>query len=92
MDTKTFLVKRQILEARLIERRSADVSDLPFRLPAYFGVRLPVWSRLALSFASRRSSVGTLLGFLLPVASSFLLRKQRPYLSRILEFFFLSKA
>jgi hypothetical protein len=92
MDTKDFLLKRQAILERLDERRSRDPSAYPFQMGSIFGMKFPFWLKWGLSFATRGGVLSRLLQVGLTIAAPLVLKKQLPFLSRLLSRFSSSEA
>jgi hypothetical protein len=85
MDTESFLLKRQVVLARLQARRDNDLSDYPFRMVRDIGLPLPLWSRWLLSLIPRRGLVSHSFGLLLPLVAPYLWRRQKSFLRRLFD-------
>jgi hypothetical protein len=92
MDTENFIVERNQIVERLEARRAKDLSNYPFRITEEYGVKLPSWARLALSFASGGGILNRFLEVGLPLALPFLIKRQVPSWGRLVQRFFSSKA
>jgi len=92
MDTENFIVERHRLIERLEVRRAKDLSSYPFRMGEDFGIKLPSWARLALSFVSNGGLINRFLEVGVPLALPFLLKRQAPSWSRLVQRFFSPKA
>jgi hypothetical protein len=92
MDTKDFIVGRAELLERLQARRSRELSGYPFQMMNDYGVKLPAWARLALSFVTRGGALSHLLEVGLPLAVPFLFKKQMPFFERLVHRIFSLKS
>jgi hypothetical protein len=92
MDTENFIVSRHQILERLEERRRKDYTSYPFRIAEEYGVRLPSWARLALSFVTSGGVLSRFLEVGLPLALPFLVKKQMPSFGRLVQRFFSPKS
>ena len=92
MDTENFLLRRRAILERLDQRRSRDPSGYPFRMGSVFGMKFPFWMKWGLSLATRGGVLSRLLEVGLTLAVPLLLKKQQPFLSRLLARFQSSEA
>jgi hypothetical protein len=92
MDTENFLLKRNALLERLGERRTKDLSLYPFQMGTSFGLKFPIWARLALSLVSRGGILSSLMQVALPLAAPFFLKRQPPIFIRLFDRFFPSRS
>ena len=92
MDTENFIVSRTELVERLQNRREKELQSYPFRMMEDYGVRLPAWARLAMSFMTRGGALSRLLELGLPLVVPFLFRKQMPFVDRLVQRFFSRKS
>jgi hypothetical protein len=83
MDTEDFIVSRAGLLERLQTRRDKDLGGYPFRMIEDYGVKLPAWARLALSFVTQGGAFARLMEMGLPLAIPFLFRKKLPFMERL---------
>jgi len=92
MDTENFNLERSRLVERLQARRAAELTSYPFRMMDDYGVTLPPWARLALSFVTRGGALSRFLEVGLPLAVPFLFRKQMPFVERLVHRIFSPKS
>ena len=92
MDTEHFILERRELLERMEERRAKDLSSYPFKIGEDFGIKLPSWARLALSFAGRGGLLNRFLEVGIPLALPFLMKRQVPSWGRLVQRLFLPKA
>ncbi len=83
MDTEDFIVSRASLLERLQTRREKDLGSYPFHMADYYGVKLPAWARLVLSFVTQGGAFARLLEMGLPLTIPFLFRKKMPFVERL---------
>jgi hypothetical protein len=91
MDTENFILKRREILERLEARRVKDYTSYPFRIAEEYGVHLPSWARLALSFVTSGGLISKFLEVGLPLALPFLVKRQVPSLGRLVQRFFSPK-
>jgi hypothetical protein len=91
MDTEDFIVSRREILERLEERRKRDYTSYPFRIAEEYGIRLPSWARLALSFVTSGGLLSKFLEVGLPLALPFLVKRQIPSWGRLVQRFFSPK-
>ena len=92
MDTENFIVSRAQLVEQLQRRRSSDVDSYPFKLMRDYGIQLPVWARLGLSFMTRGGVVTRLMEIALPLTIPLLFKKQMPFFDRLVHRIFSRKS
>ena len=92
MDTENFIVKRAELVSELQRRRSMDLDAYPFRMVRDYGIKLPTWARLALSFVTRGGALSRMMELGIPLAFPFLFRKQMPFMERLVYRIFSHKS
>ena len=92
MDSENFILNRREILERLEVRRSKDLSTYPFRIGKDYGVQLPAWAQLVLSFASQNGILNRFLEVGLPVALPFLLKRQAPSWGRLVQRLFSPKS
>jgi hypothetical protein len=83
MDTENFIVTRAELVERLQSRRQKDLSTYPFRMVEEYGMKMPAWARLVLSFVTQGGALARLMEMGLPLAVPFLFRKKMPFMERL---------
>jgi len=77
---------------RLQARRATQLEFYPFRMMDHYGLRLPTWARVALSFVTRGGLLSHLLEVGLPLAMPFFYKKQAPFFERLIQRIFSPKA
>lgn len=92
MDTESFVVRRAELVAQLQARRERDLGTYPFRMIEEYGVRLPAWARLGLSFISKGGAMSRLLEMGLPLAIPLIFRRKMSFVDRLVQRLFTSKS
>ena len=92
MDTENFILERQRMIERLEARRAKDLSQYPFRMVEDYGMKLPSWARLALSFVSKGGILNRFIEIGVPLALPFLLKRETPSWGSLARRFFSSKA
>jgi hypothetical protein len=92
MDTKDFIVGRAEITERLQGRRSRELSSYPLHMLDNYGVKLPAWAKLALSFVTRGGALSHLLEVGLPLAVPFIFKKQMPFFDRLVHRIFSLKS
>ena len=85
MDTKNFIVTRAELLESLQARRERSLGSHPFRMADDYGVRLPAWARLGLSFFTPGGAISRVLEFGLPLAVPLLFRKKESFANRLVR-------
>ncbi len=92
MDSENFILSRSALLDRLRGRRATRLSSYPFRMLDEYGMKMPAWARLALSFVTRGGILGRFLEVGIPLAAPFLLRRHMPFAERLLQRIFSTKS
>ena len=92
MDSENFVIKRHRIMERLAERRAKELTSYPFRMAEDYGMNLPSWARLALTFASKGGVLSRVLEIGLPLAVPFLMKKKTFSLGRLVQQFFLPRS
>jgi hypothetical protein len=92
MDTEHFVLDSARISERLAARRSVTLSSYPSHAMERFGVQVPLWAKLALSFATRGGALSRLLEIGIPLAAPFLFRRQMPFLERLVHRIFSAKS
>jgi hypothetical protein len=92
MDSENFIVTRSRLVEQLQARRARDLASYPFHMMDDYGIKLPAWARLVLSFVTRGGSLSRFLDVGLPLAVPYLFKKQLPLFDRIIQRIFSPKS
>jgi hypothetical protein len=92
MDTENFILARAGLVAELQKRRSRDPETYSFRMFQGYGINLPSWAKLGLSFMTREGAIMRLMELGLPLALPFLYRRKMPFVERLFHRIFSPKA
>ena len=92
MDTENFILNRAQLVEQLQVRRARDLASYPFQMMRDYGINLPAWARLALSFVTQGGALNRLLDVGLPLAIPFLFKKQMPLIDRLVQRLFSPKS
>jgi len=92
MDTKDFILERAELMERMQDRRHRDLQEFPFRMIEDYGVKLPPWARLALSFISQGGALNRLMEISMPFVVPYFFRRQMPFMDRLVHRIFSRKS
>jgi hypothetical protein len=92
MDTENFILTRSRLVEQLQARRAKELASYPFRMMDDYGIKLPSWARLVLSFVTSGGALSRFLDVSLPLAIPFLFKKQLPLFDRLVQRIFSPKS